>query len=313
MPPELATAPPPAPDPNTNSDPGHIVTDESASGVWDYLDTPVDDRETAPDEFEEDRPPLDPDEEPVGDDGKPEGETETKPETPAEPEADKPTAADLIAEIPAEVQQKTALFDEFDQTLQSNPEAVAGAILDRMDPHTRAELLKQYIGDVTPPATFDVANYEPNGEMETALRDRWNDIDAIPQIATDARLLKQEIGQTRQQFDDTRAVYEPQMAEANIVGQIALRKIDAICEALGIDLPDPDVKALQAAFNGGKESYRNAVRKVLDYKSMVDTFKQITVRRPQTPGNGTKRTESFKEGTDAVTIARAMGTIPRRR
>lgn len=294
MPPELATAP----DPATNTAPTPVTIVEQPES-WDFLDTPdasmPDDRL----EFDEDREArLEKGE------GEPSPE-ETKPEEKAPETAAAETKPEEAQTVAPEITEKATYFDEFDNALKTDPAAVAQAIIDGMDARQKADFLRQYgAEDASARSAFDVEAYEPQGEMETALRERWSDIETIPALVSETKQLNQNL-------QDTYDVFVPQVSEANILGQLALAKIDALCQALEMELPDADFKVIADALRDGKTTYRDAVRKAVNYGKTVEAAKQRKVVRPNTPGNESRKPEPIPEGTSMVEIARRLGTLRR--
>lgn len=226
-----------------------------------------------------------------------------------EPEAaptEEPSTEEPAPEVAPEVANKAAQFDEFDAALKQDPAAVAQAIIDSMNVRQKQAFLAQYVPEAAAPTrnAFDVKAYEPQGEMEQAIAERWDDLEVIPALVDEAYQLSRQIEQTTQLFT-------PQVAEANVMGQIALAKIDAICEAFGIELPDPDLSAVSKLLADGKTPYRDAVRKSVSYKTAVDGAKQRRTPRPTTPGNESRIEEPIPEGTSMVEISRRLGYLKR--
>jgi hypothetical protein len=303
-----------APNPATNSMPpsADSVTpaDVTPNPDWDFLDqgndlvppdprfNDEDDEEIAEDEGTE------PQKLASSPDAKAEeGEGSTKPaEEPAKP-------AEPTADVKA-LQTEAAYYQEFDKALRTDPTQVASAILDGMDARSRAAFLQQYIGETTYPE-FKADEYEPQGEMEEALRHRWQDIEAVPQLISDTRQLDQAVRALSEQASIAPQLV-PHVTEANVLSNIALSKIEALCELLEIELPDPDPQEILKGLDGGKGTYRDAVRKAISYKEKIEAKKQAGKPRPITPGNGTRRSPTLTKEMNAVDIARAIGTIPQR-
>jgi hypothetical protein len=208
-------------------------------------------------------------------------------ETPEEPVAD------------PEIEQKLEQYEFWDQQLQQNPGGVAEALINNMPAHQKAALLAKLGVPQSDAPAFDVDAYDPQGEMEAALKARWNDLNAIPEVSRQLAGVQQEFGQYRQQI-------EPQIAYAHVNGEVQAAKIDAICEALGIELGDPDMKAIEKALATKGTTYRDAVRKNINYGKQVELAKQTRAPRPRTPGNQSRLTPAIKEGTDMLTIARQL-------
>lgn len=302
MPPEIATAP----DPATNTAPTSVAPADAPT-EWDFLDTPDEAMPAGgdPEKFDDDETGTEDRVPPTGTDAttaeaQPAPDTaEAKPDTvgtPA-PEPEKPTT-------PPELETKATYFDEFDSALRSDPVSVTQAIIDGMDARQKTALFKQLglSAAETVYPEFAVDEYEPQGEMEAALKARWNDLDSLPQIVAETRALGQKI-------EEQHEFFVPHVAEANVSAQIALMKLDALCDALGIELPDPEATAIIKGLESGKATYRDAVRKSVNYQKNIEAVKQRRAPRPSTPGNQSRKAEPIPEGTDMVTIARRLGTL----
>lgn len=286
----------PAPDPATTTAPVSAVTDTTgAPDGWDFLDDPdagmpTDDSstETFPEDVLKDKEPV-----PAKDDSKKESgevpEKESEPEKKSEPE---PGVEDLKA--------KATTYESLDEALRTDPSAVVKAIIEGMGAHDRTELLKE-IGSPSY-SKFDVEKYDPQGEMEVALKERWKDIEAVSQLAEQTSALESRM-------QDQHGTLIPHISEANVVAQLALTKVAALCDALGIELPDPEPQVLQKALDSGRVSYKDAVKKSVDYSKQVTDHKQRRTHRPVTPGNASRKPEPIPEGTGMVEIAKRLGTL----
>lgn len=207
------------------------------------------------------------------------------------------------------IAEKIEAYNRLDMALRENPGQAIKAIFAGMDATSRAAIAAELAGGAQvqqpPTDTFKIDDYEPQGEMEEALQSRWNSIEAIPTLIEAQNLTERKI---EQGF----AAFVPHVTDANIASQIALAKIEAICEALGLELPDPDGEAVIKTLQGGKSTYRDAVRASANYKGQIDAHKQTRRPRPETPGGGPRGIEKIAAGTDAVAIARRLGVLPPR-
>src|SRR5487761_2528870 len=93
--------------------------------------------------------------------------------TPAETPATEPDTT---------LQAKAEAYDEIAQRVSSDPAAVAAAIVSQMDIRTRAEFLGQFNPDEAVHPQFNTEEYEPQSDMESAIKDRWGDIESIPHV-----------------------------------------------------------------------------------------------------------------------------------
>jgi hypothetical protein len=278
-----------APDPTTNTlptDPGTSPPDN-----WDFLDTPDDTMPgDPPDSFDEE-------------DGE-EVEAKTDAVQPTAEAVETPEAAvetETAPVIPADIQSKADQYDAIDKAFQEDPLAVVRTLLEGMDARQRAEFAAAFGG--TPP-DFNLEEYEPQGEMEQALKSRWGDIAAIPELVKQTKGVSDSLKATEERFI-------PHISQANVQAESALAMVEAICEALEIEIAAPDLSVVEKELKAGR-SYRDAVRAATDFKKVIETAKQSRTPRPRTPGNGTRRPDPIPEGTDMVTIARRLGTLPRR-
>lgn len=282
-----------APDPMTNTAPStdaSTVTTDAEEAAW---------AESEKAGFLENEPRFEDEEvdEPKVDDTKPEVKEEVT------EEKDEKTSEDDSA-----LKEKLELFEKFDTALREKPESIVSAIFSSLSEEAKAEVLKSIGVDTIKNSpdtdTFDVDTYVPQGEFEEALKPRWNDIKALPKLISDTEKLKSEVVERQE-------VLIPHISEANVVSQIALVKIDAICDLLGIELPDADVNKVAKALGEKNSSYRDAVRKSVDYKKTVEDAKQKKVERPRTPAHSSAKAEPIAEGTGMVEIARRLGTLRR--
>lgn len=276
---------------------------------WDFLD----EKDTSmiqdtPDEFEEDEAEGAKDE--TAKDEKPDAPVagdEVKPEPTAETEK-KPEP-----EIPAEVKAQIDTFNVFDQALKNDPASVAKAVFEGMDARQKATFLQEIGVAETQYPEFNLDEYEPGSSeaMEADLKARYQDIRSIPHLVAENRALDGRIGEVEQDFKKAFEGILPYVSEPNVMSELALAKIDAICEAMGIVLPDPDFDAVGKEIRPGV-TYRDAVRKVVNYGTAVELAKQANAKRPLDTKNESKREKLILPTDDAVTIAKKLGTIPRR-
>lgn len=249
----------------------------------------------------------------LGDDDDTPAEEPAEQTPPAEPASDADPAQasqeePTTPEVDPQVAEKIEAYERLDTALKENPGQAIRAIFAGMDPRDRAALVSELSGPASSagvPESFDVEAYEPQGEMEEALKSRWNSLEAIPAII-------EAQNDTDRRIEQGFAAFVPHVTDANIASQVALAKIDAICEALGIELPDPDGAAVLKTLQGGKSTYRDAVRESASYKGQIDAHKQTRRPRPETPGGGPRSIEKIAAGTDAVAIARRLGVLPPR-
>ena len=241
-------------------------------------------------------------------------EEEAPAESPAESLAETPAETSVPEEKPNEAavdpltEEKLAAYNRLDTALRENPAQAIRAIFEGMSVSDRSTLAGELglSASKTPEReSFNVGEYEPQGEMEQALASRWNDLESIP-------ALKDSLDSAERKMEQGFGAFVPHITDANIASQIALAKIEALCDALQIALPDPDSTEIIKALQSGKTTYRDAVRTVANYKGQVDAHKQTRAPRPQTPGGGPRNAEKIPTGTDAVTIARRLGVLPRR-
>lgn len=288
-----------SPDPATNTAPVSINEQTIAPGAseWDYLDTPDgdpmgDDRT----DFDEEEAPAENEE--TNDSVKASDTPQTGSEAPTETPKE---VSEESSALPDDVAKKVEFFDSLDKALKANPAIVIDSLLSTLDNSQKAEIFAKYGVSQPEIPAFDPTTYEPQSQMEEALVSRWNQIESLPS----------EINATKTSLQEVRSLQEsfvPHVSEANVYAQIALAKLDAICSALNLDIPDPDLGAIANAIKPNV-SYRDAVRSVANYTKTVEAIKQSRVERPKTPGNGSRRPEPIPEGTDMLTISRKFGLI----
>jgi len=210
--------------------------------------------------------------------------------------------------VDSAIAEKVAQFDQLDAALRDHPGQAVKAIVAGMSIQDRAALIAEIAG-TTPTAQatekFDLTEYEPQGEMEEALAARWSSIESIPEIISAQN-------EASKRMEQGFATFVPHVTDANVASQIALAKVDAICEALGIELPDPNSEEVIKTLQTGKSTYRDAVRSSTNYKGQIDAHKQTRRARPETPGGGPRNVEPIKAGTSAVDISRRLGYLPPR-
>jgi hypothetical protein len=300
----------------TNTAPGSssgnlAPREQAGDDEWDFLDgDPSDKPPPGADETEVFTLDDDDGDEPPPDDKKTavaapdpddKGKTEDKPAV----EPDKPTTETPAALAP-DVAAKVEYFETFDQALKKNPAAVLDGILASMDVRDRAAWLSAQGLEADGPAQLP-DDYEPTSDMEAALMDRWRDIEAVPHLIGETKALDAKF---TQHYDNL----VPHIQEANINAQISFAVLEAFGEAIGVKFEMPDPAAIREALKDGRTTYRSAVRKVMEASlaKATESHKQAQVKRPQTPGNASRKMEQIPMGTDAVTIARMLGTLPRR-
>ena len=213
---------------------------------------------------------------------------------PAETKPAEPTLDDVTKD-------KVAKFDFFEEALAKSPDALAAQIVQNMDPRQRASFLKELGITQTPQGaerpTFnpktatleDGSAYVPYGPMEEALSDRWDDIDSIPHVIADQSKLREEIQGYRNEL-------APNIDAANVYGQLAIRQIGVLAEALGIKFPEMNFNEVMAELADGRKSYTSVLdRRTAEYKNLSKNVQQRDRERPQDPGNGSPRESGKKD------------------
>lgn len=211
--------------------------------------------------------------------------------------------------------EKVDMWNKFAETFEKSPEVIAQIALKAMSDTQRNALLKSLGVDPSSATKIPVLpdlpeDYEPIGELEIALKSRFSDIKAIPE-------LRQQITDLQSTLDErmgskVRELHNP-IGTAAVHGEIALAKLDVILEALGIDLPSPDMNALNEILQDGRSNFRSAVQKLTkeSYKKSLAEYKQGRAARPQTPGTSSTKSSNNSRNTDMAAIMRELN-IPLR-
>lgn len=234
-----------------------------------------------------------------------EGATEAKTEkgTDPTPETDK---APVEATASPELLEKAAYWDRFSELIDKAPETIIEWAVGKMGESQKAALLKSLnAAPVVEAALPDIDShtYEAQSDLEAALLPRMQDVKSIPAMRQEIAQLKASIAQTAQQ--EVRSLHEP-MTYLSVYGEIAMARMDAIAEAIGFDLPMPDLAAIAEALKDGRTTHRSAVAKVIgnSYKQKAAEHKQARAERPKTPGNSSTRQPTIKPGMSMVEIMR---------
>lgn len=225
-----------------------------------------------------------------------------------EPEEKPDAAPDKVAT------EKVEMWDKFADTFEKSPEVIAQIALKAMSDTARTALLKSLGIDATAtakaPALPDLPDdYEPIGDLEVAMKARWGDVKAIPE-------LRQQIADLQSSLDErmgskVRELHNP-IGTAAVHSEIALAKLDVILEALGIDLPSPDMNTLNEILQDGRTNFRSAVQKLTKdtYKKSLAEYRQGKAQRPNTPGTSSTHAPSNSKNTEMAAIIRELGGSP---
>lgn len=206
--------------------------------------------------------------------------------------------------------EKVDMWDKFAETFEKSPEVIAQIALKAMSDTQRNALLASLginAAAAKAPALPDLPeDYEPIGELEVAMKARFGDIKAIPE-------LRQQIADLQSTLDErmgskVRELHNP-IGTASVQAEIGLAKLDAIMEALGIDLPSPDLDALSELLKDGRTTFKSAVQKLTkeSYKKSLAEYKQGRAARPQTPGTSSTKSSNNSRNTDMAAIMRELG------
>lgn len=210
----------------------------------------------------------------------------------------------------AEVKAKVEAWDTFADMLQKNPNAVVQLAMERMSETQKASIL-QALGasptaEAAPKALRDLpTDYVPSEGMEEVLLERWDHIKAIPEMQK--QIEQMSTGLDSRMRESMRELHSP-IGAAVVHAEIGLAKLDAICEALGLDLPTPDITELDKILNDGRTTVKSAVKRLTEahYKKSLAEHKQSRAERPKTPGNQSTRSPKSDEPADMVQIMREM-------
>ena len=237
--------------------------------------------------------------------------TETKPGEDNNDPANAKTDAEAVS-------KKAEIWDKFDKTFQDNPAVIAKMALDTMSPEQVTALLKAKgieAAPAAPPAAEakdlfpDIAeDFEGDTEMENALALRWKNIKNLPtlekQVAELQSSIDERVGSKIRELDNP-------IATAAVQSIIGLRKLDMLCEALGLNLPTPSLPAIGEILKDGRTTFDSAVDRLTGeaYKKAVAEYKQGKAPRPNTPGNSSTNNPELRAGASMYECAKHLGVI----
>lgn len=233
-------------------------------------------------------------------------------ETAVEPEAVKADEATPEAEKPVEatadpvLAEKAAYWDRFSDLIDKSPETLIEWAIGKMGDGQKDALLKSLNAAPVVQAQLpdiDPQTYEAQSDLEAALLPRMQDVKSIPAMRQEIQQLKASLASAGQA--EVRSLHEP-IGLSLVHGEIALSMIGAIAEAMGLDLPMPDLKAISDALQDGRTTHKSAVAKVVGnlYKQKAAEHKQARAERPKTPGNSSTRQPAIKPGMSMAEIMR---------
>ena len=247
--------------------------------------------------------------------GTPDKDKTTTTETNPGEDKNDPANAKTDAEA---VRKKAEIWDKFDKTFQENPAVIAKMALDAMSPEQVTTLLKAK-GIEAPAATQEQPaakdlfpdiddDFQSDSDMENALALRWKNIKNLPslekQVAELQSSIDERVGSKIRELDNP-------IATSAVHGLIALAKLDAIADALGIDLQTPDLAAIGDILKDGRTTFDSAVKRVTaeGYKKSVAEYKQGKAPRPNTPGNSSTNNPELRAGASMYECAKHLGVI----
>jgi hypothetical protein len=231
--------------------------------------------------------------------------------------AAKPVDAPVVEEKAAApagdtIEQKAEIWDRFDKTFQENPQTIANLAVKAMSPEQKTAFLKSLGAEpaaaAAPAAELpDISpDYEAASDLEDAIMSRWEDIKSLPEMRK--QMAELQAGMGEQMSAKVRELHEP-IGISVAHGEIALAKLDALCEAFGIDLPTPDMAAISEKLKDGRTTMRSAISALTaeSFKKSVAEHRQGRAARPQTPGNQSTREPKLPVGASMLECARALG------
>lgn len=230
----------------------------------------------------------------------------------AEPVASKADEATPEAEKPVEsatdpvLAEKAGYWDRFSDLIDKSPETLIEWAIGKMGEGQKDALLKSLNAAPVVQAQLpdiDPQTYEAQSDLEAALLPRMQDVKSIPAMRQEIAQLKASIAQTAQQ--EVRSLHEP-MTYLSVYSEIAMARMDAMADAMGVEFPMPDLAAIAEALKDGRTTHRSAVAKVIGntYKQKAAEHKQARAERPKTPGNSSTRQPAIKPGMSMVDIMR---------
>jgi hypothetical protein len=224
------------------------------------------------------------------------------------PTAPAPEPAPAPVVDPA-VAAKAAQFDQLTQWYAADPSAFFRQMLENMPLTERAALLQSVGAPTAPVERLDIPS-DPEGQrafIESCSDVEQDYIRNLPQIRTIPELVK-EAGAMKRSIQEQAAQLVPYINDTATEVQILRAQLDALRQAIGMEeLPDPDPAIVRAAYQGGKATYKDAVRASVNYAPLVEAHRQKSAKRPTTPGNQSRRSEPVPDTDDMVALSRYFG------
>jgi len=210
------------------------------------------------------------------------------------------------------LQQKAEMWDRFDEAFVKDPAVIARVAMKGMNADQQAAFLKEVLGTAADTSAnlpdIDTDTYEPQSDLEEALLAHWGNIKGIADLKKEVADLRQT-GVSAVQ-EQVRALHDP-ISTAVYYAELGNAKFEALCEAIGLELPDPDLAAVREKLKDGRTTIKSAVRALVGdaYKTKVAEHKQSKATRPGTPGNSSTRQPTVKAGASMFEIAKSMGQL----
>jgi hypothetical protein len=248
--------------------------------------------------------------------GTPDKDKTTTTETKTTEDKNDPANAKTDAEA---IEKKAQTWDKFDQAFQKNPAVIAKYAFDAMTSDQKAAFIRAEGLASAPPTQQPAAepkdlfpdiaeDFEGDTEMENALALRWKNIKNLPalekQVADLQSSIDERVGSKIRELDNP-------IATAAVQSIIGLRKLDMLCEALGLNLPTPSLPAIGEILKDGRTTFDSAVDRLTTeaYKKAVAEYKQGKAPRPNTPGNSSTNNPELRAGASMYECAKHLGVI----
>jgi len=172
-----------------------------------------------------------------------------------------------------------------------------------IDDAKRLEILKQYgvnLEQKLVADSMDLKDYTPESDLEKVL------FPMLPEL----RNVGKNLEGLRKEVDDTFVARDRDLMLSYATAVAASARQDAICKALGIDIPAPNYEAIFKSYDPSKGSLEEAI--TATYVPLVtkaaEVAAQILKERPDTPRTGHVETKEVKINSmlDAYDVAGQM-------
>lgn len=206
----------------------------------------------------------------------------------AEAGAAGPEGSEAVGDSEPDYKASHQKLKEIEDLFNDNPLAFVKGMMQALTPEQVAELIggSQQETPGGDDIEIDPDTYEAATDLEAALLPMMPAIKDLKNLPDTIRGHVEE-GITR---------LAPYLDLANVTSAITNAKVDALCELLGITLPDGDIRQIAMAANDGKTTYKEAVSKLLSpaLKDAVAKSKQSKAPRPSNPASNSMHVDNLE-------------------